>query len=186
MGLSRSFPRHRGPEKGLRPGRRAGRPRSITDRVNPPPFVVFADDWGTHPSSCQHIFRRVAREHRTLWVNTVGLRPPRLTTDDAARVVRKVQRWVRPPASSASGEASNADAGLDLYVLAPPMVPWMRPEPVRALNRASVRRALRASAAKLGLERPVLVATVPNGIDAAGALGERTLVYYCVDDFTNW
>ena len=66
-------------------------------RTSPPlDFIVLGDDWGAHPSSVQHIFRRVARRHRTLWVNTLGLRPPRLDRADAARVVRKVRNWWSP------------------------------------------------------------------------------------------
>lgn len=148
-------------------------------------FIVFGDDWGAHPSSVQHIFRRVARKHRTLWVNTVGLRPPRLDRRDAERVVRKVRSMLAPArASSASAESSNES--LDLHVIAPPMVPWMRPAPLRALNRLSVRRAVEAKARSLGLRRPVVLTTVPNGVDGAGLAGSRALVYYCVDDFTNW
>lgn len=148
-------------------------------------FIVFGDDWGAHPSSVQHIFRRVARKHRTLWVNTVGLRPPRLDRRDAERVVRKVRSMLAPArASSASAESSNES--LDLHVVAPPMVPWMRPAPLRALNRMSVRRVVEAKARSLGLRRPVVLTTVPNGVDGAGLAGSRALVYYCVDDFTNW
>ena len=33
---------------------------------------------------------------------------------------------------------------------------------------------------------PVVVTTVPNGVDGRGLAGSRCLVYYCVDDFTNW
>ncbi len=65
-----------------------------------PSFIVFGDDWGAHPSSVQHLFRRIARDHRTLWVNTVGLRPPRLDARDAARVVRKLRAIVRPDRKS--------------------------------------------------------------------------------------
>jgi glycosyltransferase involved in cell wall biosynthesis len=125
------------------------------------------------------LFRRIARTHRTLWVNTVGLRPPRLQREDARRIVTKLASWRR---ARPRGE----DEGLDLHVIAPPMLPWMRPRPLRALNRASVRRSLRSAAHAHGIASPVLVVTVPNGIDAAGVLGERLLVYYCVDDFTLW
>jgi glycosyltransferase involved in cell wall biosynthesis len=89
--------------------------------------------------------------------------------------------WLQPRERGGAGDPS-----LDLHALAPPMVPWMRPRALRALNRASVRNALVHCAAALGIERPVLVVTVPNAVDAAGALNERLLVYYCVDDFTLW
>ena len=149
-----------------------------------PSFIVFGDDWGAHPSSVQHLFRRIARDHRTLWVNTVGLRPPRLDARDAARVVRKLRAIVRPPPATAS--TTSGSDGLDLHVVAPPMVPWMRPSALRALNRASVRAAVGRAAERLGLRDPVVVTTVPNGVDGRGVAGSRSLVYYCVDDFAAW
>ena len=39
-------------------------------------FVVFSDDWGRHPSSSQHLFTRIARRRRVVWVNTIGTRTP--------------------------------------------------------------------------------------------------------------
>jgi glycosyltransferase involved in cell wall biosynthesis len=151
--------------------------------------VVFADDWGGHPSCVQHVFRRLARTHPTVWVNTVGLRPPRLDRKDAARVVRKVRTMLGARGEDNAGAAPASDApevGLKLQVCAPAMVPWMRPEPVRALNRLSVHRALRRLREHLGPAEPTLVVAVPNGVDALGALPFAAVVYYCVDDFANW
>jgi hypothetical protein len=150
----------------------------------PPSFVVFGDDWGAHPSSVQHLFRRIARSHRTVWVNTVGLRPPRLDRADAARVVRKL-RGIARGATKTPQSAQHTEA-LDLHVVSPPMVPFMRPSPLRALNRATVRSAVEALAKRLDVRDPIVLTTVPNGVDGAGLAGSRTLVYYCVDDFTNW
>jgi hypothetical protein len=53
-------------------------------------FIVFSDDWGVHPSSCQHLFRCLAPEHPTVWVNTVGMRPVRFTLEDLRKAMRKV------------------------------------------------------------------------------------------------
>lgn len=149
-----------------------------------PSFIVFGDDWGAHPSSVQHLFRRIARTHRTLWVNTLGLRPPRLDRRDAERVVRKLRGMLGPRAAPSS--APSTTEGLDLHVVSPPMLPWMRPAPMRIANRESVRLAVGRAAERLGLREPVVVTTVPNGVDGRGLAGSRCLVYYCVDDFTNW
>lgn len=175
----------RGDTAGCKGGQALGIGTYVDERV---PFVVFSDDWGRHPSSCQHLFRRIARRHRTLWVNTLGLRPPRATVADVRRAMEKLGRWFDDAVQCGVGRGiGQRDAGgLDLYVIAPLMVPWMRPWPLRALNRRFVRNALAAAAGTLGIERPVLVVTVPNGVDAAGVLGERLLVYYCVDDFVLW
>ncbi len=149
-----------------------------------PSFIVFGDDWGAHPSSVQHLFRRIARTHRTLWVNTLGLRPPRLDRRDAERVVRKLRAMLGPRSEPAVATTSSSD--LDLHVVAPPMLPWMRPAPLRLANRESVRFAVGRAAERLGMRNPIVVTTVPNGVDGRGIAGSDCLVYYCVDDFTNW
>lgn len=151
-----------------------------------PSFIVFGDDWGAHPSSVQHLFKRIARTHRTLWVNTLGLRPPRLDRRDAERVVRKVRAMLAPRSEAPVGSSRDDHAGLDLHVVAPPMLPWMRPGPMRLANRESVRLVVGRAAERLGVRDPIVVTTVPNGVDGRGLAGSRCLVYYCVDDFTSW
>ena len=147
-------------------------------------FVVFSDDWGEHPSSCQHLFRQLAREHRVLWVNTVGMRTPRLTATDFGKAVRKVRRMV-----ARTGVAAPAQAGLmpqNLEVLQPPMLPLPGLSLVRAFNDWSARRLVKEALARRGMKRQVVVATVPNACELVGGLDASTIVYYCVDDFAQW
>jgi len=145
-------------------------------------FVVFSDDWGVHPSSCQHIFRSLARESRVLWVNTIGMRPPRLSVADFKKAVRKVATMLRAPSRSQQGQAE-VDP---VRVCAPLMTPYRRPRWLRALNNASVVRAVRRGAKDLGMGEFCSVTTVPNVGGVIPALGARRVVYYCVDDFSEW
>src|SRR5688572_8832025 len=73
-------------------------------------FVVFADDWGRHPSSCQHIFRRILPRADVLWVNTVGLRTPRLSLYDIKRSAEVISHWVLPGKRGPSGADAPAAA----------------------------------------------------------------------------
>jgi hypothetical protein len=66
-------------------------------RVADPSFIVFSDDWGEHPSSSQHIFRRIAATHDVLWVNTIGLRKPNLSRLDLAKARRKIRKMETGP-----------------------------------------------------------------------------------------
>ncbi|MGH9905836.1 MAG: hypothetical protein ACRD8U_09685, partial [Pyrinomonadaceae bacterium] len=45
---------------------------------------------------------------------------------------------------------------------------------------------MRRYAGRLNISHPIMVSTVPNACDYVGCLGERQVVYYCVDDFTKW
>ena len=65
---------------------------SLTNRPN---LIVFSDDWGRHPSSCQHLTSHLLDDFNVTWLNTIGTRPPRL---DLATVSRC---WTR----SATGQS---------------------------------------------------------------------------------
>lgn len=147
-------------------------------------FIVFSDDWGRHPSSSQHLFRRMPPGSRALWVETIGLRPPRLTSYDARRILEKVRGWISPGSPASEPPWCETPAGLVRY--APPMHPFYGSPAGAASNDALLVRLLRRRLAALGFDRPVLVTTVPNACGLVGRLGERAAIYYCVDDFETW
>ncbi len=148
-------------------------------------FVVFSDDWGRHPSSSQHLFRRIAREHRVLWVETIGLRSPRLNRADFQRALEIGRDWLRPDAHSAA-ERPWCETPPQLHRYRPLMHPFYGTRVGAALNDAWVAARVRSRAHALGFTRPVLLTTVPNVAGLVGHLDERCAVYYCVDDFETW
>ena len=58
-------------------------------------FVVFAEDWGSHPSSTQHLFARIAKEHDVIWFNSIGMRKPGLNLKDINRIVTKLSLMIK-------------------------------------------------------------------------------------------
>ena len=148
------------------------------------PLLIFADDWGRHPSSCQHLTRRLLDRHSVVWVNTIGMRPPRLDLLTLRRGLGKVRQWVRPARSSPGADAPlSPKAGP--RVLNPRMWPWLRSTLDRRLNRALLLRQLAPVVAAMP-EAPVAVTTLPIVADLMGPLAVRRWVYYCVDDFGQW
>lgn len=142
------------------------------------PLLVFADDWGRHPSSCQHLIHRLLDQHPVLWVNTIGMRPPRFDLLTLRRGLGKVRQWFRRTPASASEPAGPR-------VLNPRMWPWFRSGFDRRLNRTLLLRQLAPALACLP-EPPVAVTTLPIVADLMGRLPVRRWVYYCVDDFGQW
>ncbi|MER2603608.1 MAG: glycosyltransferase [Candidatus Competibacter phosphatis] len=155
---------------------------TVGENAIEPYFIVFSDDWGVHPSSCQHLFRQVAASHRVLWVNTIGMRNPTLSWTDAKKAMMKVSRMLRRARSS--GEGSSTNPKVD--VCQPAMLPFSSLSLVRYFNRHSVVTAVRGRTRALGMDRPVIVSTVPNACDYIESLDRSYVVYYCVDDFTQW
>src|SRR4051794_39255387 len=65
-------------------------------------LLIFADDWGRHPSSCQHLARHLLSRHRIAWVNTIGTRTPRFDWATLRRGLEKVGQWTRSATTSAA------------------------------------------------------------------------------------
>lgn len=141
-------------------------------------LLVFADDWGRHPSSCQHLVRRLLARHATYWVNTIGTRTPRLEWATVVRGLEKVRQWVRQARESEAGPAN-------LRVLNPKMWPWCGSALGRRLNRQLLVRQLTPLLRSLP-EPPVVVTTIPIVSELIGRLPVQRWVYYCVDDFSQW
>jgi Glycosyl transferases group 1 len=147
-------------------------------------FVVFADDWGRHPSSCQHLFRRLLPGNRVLWVNTIGTRAPGLSRGDLVRAWGKLREWTARGGEREPGADARAGAaGPRPDVLAPVMIPFDGVPGARAFNARSIRGTV---AAALGADAPIVVTTIPDVAEVVGTLGEALSVYYCVDEFSEW
>src|SRR5689334_23104520 len=99
-----------------------------------PPLLVFADDWGRHASSCQHLVRQLLPRREVCWVNTIGMRPPRLDLATITRGAGKIRGWLSPPGRAAEPLPDH------LRVANPIMWPWFTTRFDRRLNRALLSR----------------------------------------------
>jgi glycosyltransferase involved in cell wall biosynthesis len=141
-------------------------------------LLVFSDDWGRHPSSCQHLVQRLLARHQVLWVNTIGTRVPSFSLSTIRRGVEKIADW---SLSTRTGcrESSNPS------VLSPRMWPWFRRRHDRWLNEHLLTRAIEPVLKSAG-EPVFAVTTIPIMADLIGRLSVRRWTYYCVDDFSVW
>jgi glycosyltransferase involved in cell wall biosynthesis len=142
-------------------------------------IIVISDDWGRHPFSCQHIMKHFLPQNRLLWVQTIGMRRPKLNFNDAKRSVQKLRSYFSRPVSQGKRFPDN------LTVVDPFMLPFGN-SLVRAVNRRSVIRAVRCMMNKLDFKKPIVITTLPNAADYLGSFGETVSVYYCVDEFSEW
>jgi glycosyltransferase involved in cell wall biosynthesis len=154
------------------------------------PLLVFADDWGRHPSSCQHLIAKLLPHRSVTWVNTIGTRPPGLNWNTFTRGLGKLRQWLRAnPARQSGGEGcGNTPAlasGVRPVVLNPKMWPSFRSHLGRGLNRRLLTRALAPVVDALTVA-PVVVTTLPLTADLVGRIRAVRWVYYCVDDFSVW
>jgi hypothetical protein len=144
-----------------------------------PTLLVFSDDWGRHPSSCQHLIRELLPRFRVIWVNTIGTRKPRFNLSTLSRAWEKLSHWFSPKRSG------DEPLPFTLQVVSPRMWPWFSHRWDRWLNRKLLVRQLES------LLSPhqgfvVAITTLPITADLVGRLRVSRWIYYCVDDFGQW
>jgi hypothetical protein len=151
--------------------------RPLTGAVRPAPWLIFSDDWGRHPTSCQHLVRHLLPEQPVVWVNLIGTRRPALDWATARRGFEKLGQWLRP--------AAEKSLPANLRVVSPAVWPGFGAPLERRLNRAWLTRQLWPWLDRLP-EPPIAITTMPTAADLVGELPVAHWVYYCVDDFGVW
>ncbi len=137
-------------------------------------ILCFSHDWSSDPLSKTHFMRLLARDNRVLWVNSIGYRAPRASKADLSRAFAKLK----------AASAPMTEPEKNIFVLNPLAIPAYGKPALRELNRRllgfQVRRAMR----RLGFQRPINWVFNPAAGLLAGSLGEQSLIYHCVDEYT--
>jgi glycosyltransferase involved in cell wall biosynthesis len=142
---------------------------------DPQPVVCISTaDWDAPLwTNKQHLMSRLADAGTpVLYVDSVGLRRPAASGQDAARIRRRLATW-RPFARPVR-ERVLRDSPL--------VVPLHDVPSVQRLNRALVRARVRRNERRYRLERPVVWTYAPMGADVFDPQRHDGLVYHCVDD----
>ncbi len=144
-------------------------------------WVVFGDDWGAHPSTTQHLIRHLPEEDRVVWVNSMGMRAPKISAYDLKRLSSKLVSMLtsRTATTSENGRSSGAHPVATIH---PRSVPWHHVAAARAVTRRLLGSQLRSTLAALKFDRPVVLTSTPI---AAWYLPTpyRRLGYLRLDDY---
>lgn len=143
-------------------------------------IVVFSDDWHGLPFSCKHLLRHFLPEVPVIWVETIGLRMPKLNLYDFRRAVNKVSGWL-------SSDKVQTDAlPKNLHIVDPVQIPYNQVGIIRIFNRNSIIRKLAKFQAVGGRRKRVIITTWPFLGNIIGCLNESLSIYYRVDDFSEF
>jgi glycosyltransferase involved in cell wall biosynthesis len=139
-------------------------------------ILCFSHDWTGDPLSKTHLMRVLSKDNRILWINAIANRMPTTSTKDIRRIFGKLKRFTEPVKEVES----------NIFVLNPLAIPAYGTEAVRKFNQkfliAQVKKAMR----KLKFEKPINMVFNPAAGLLAGNLNEDELIYYCVDDYTEF
>ncbi len=143
-------------------------------------LTVFADDWGRHPSSCQHIVHHLCNRYDVTWVNTIGMRTPKLDRVTVARALGKFREWSWKQHRDKGDDSTHGPT-----VISPRMWPWFTRKHDRLLNRHLLSRAVNRILPPPP-SQAVAITTIPIVADLVGQIRVARWIYYCVDDFSQW
>ncbi len=139
-------------------------------------IICFCNDWDGDPLSKKHIMQRMARRNRVLWVNSIGNRNPTATVRDFKRIVNKLGKFL--------GGLRRVEQ--NLWVFSPLALPFHGNAAARRINRFCLSASLRRACRRLGFRNPITWSFVPSSGDVVGTLGEKFIVYHCVDEYSEF
>ncbi|WP_432452684.1 glycosyltransferase [Agarivorans sp. QJM3NY_29] len=151
-------------------------------------LIVFGEDWQRHPSSSQHVITELAKDHRILWINSIGLRRPRLSWRDLKRLFEKAKSMLGNRYSQHQGQLGKAATGAakpsNIHVMSPIAFPAPRSTLFRWINRCLLKAQVARQVRRIGIKHPDLWLALPTAVDLLGHLNEQQVIYYCGDDFS--
>ncbi len=139
-------------------------------------IICFSQDWEGDPTSKKHIMRILSTKNRVLWVNSVGMRRPTASGRDFRRLVAKLRRTLM----------GCVEVEPNLFVANPLVLPLPGVELAERLNAAVLAGWLRRLCRRLGMARPILWTFYPYANRLVGRLGERMVIYHCVDEYASF
>ena len=139
-------------------------------------IIIFSNDWGGDPLSKHQIALRLARKNRILWVNSMGNRNPTVSAHDLRRAGKKLWHFFR-------GCRPVAD---NIFRFCPLVLPFHGSRVAQWINRWFLSWSLRRASRKLGFREPITLTFVPNSAGVVGSLCERLVIYYCVDEYSQF
>lgn len=139
-------------------------------------LIVFADDWGRHPSSCQHLVRNLLTACTVSWINTIGTRSPKFSLGLLHRGIEKLGQWGQRQSKTTKDFAPT--------IYNPIMYPGFRSAWQREINARILSRFITSHI--VDLSETVILSTIPIVADLLESVHVRRWVYYCVDDFSVW
>lgn len=143
-------------------------------------IIVFSDDWNGLPFSCKHLLSHFLPEIPLIWVETIGLRSPKLNLYDIKRAFEKFSGWLF------STKSPDVHLPENLNILNPFQIPYNHYGIVRRLNKVKMIHSLECFNKGRFSRYRVLITTWPFLGDVIGRLGEHLSIYYRVDDFSEF
>lgn len=142
-------------------------------------FIVFGEDWQSHPSSTQHLFKQLAKQHQVIWINSIGMRKPTFRLIDVKRVFNKLKSLFLSKRNRPNAKTTNTSQNINLTAHTLAVLPWHDNVIVRLFNKWVFNRK-----GFIDDEPIVYWLSVPTAISLISPREQDKVIYYCGDDFS--
>ena len=132
-----------------------------------------ANDWSDIASSKLHIMKYLGKSNTVLYIDTIGIRRPRLNSRDGKRALGKLQRILRGIRRVES----------NVFVWSPFAIPYHGVLGVDWFNARFIAMMVKRFASKLGMRQPIIWSYLPNAIDIIKRIPATRVIYHCIDDY---
>lgn len=139
-------------------------------------IICFAgeDWWYHHPHSKNHILKRLAKENRVLFVNSISMGLPSASNPDfflkIRRKLRSYMRWLRKVPEG-------------LFVMTPLNIPAYGSRTLRFVNRILLTLQLRLVMRLCRMRDPIVWVAIPSAADLVDHLDAKLVVYQVSDKY---
>ena len=141
-------------------------------------WIVFGDDWGAHPSTTQHLIVNLPREDRILWVDSIGMRQPKLRVVDVRRIWNKARRLLTHTPRELGGSSAKLAGQIK-----PKVIPWHLNPMGISFNLMSLSMSVGGRLRDLGMDSPVLLTSNPVVVNYLPAIPYSRSAYLRLDDY---
>ncbi len=156
------------------------------------PLIVFGEDWGAHPSSTQHLVKVLGQTRPVIWLNSIGLRKPKLSLHDFKRLFNKVKSFIvnlptinkkedKQNSKSTQGTHTNSQ----FIIINPLVIPCANSWFSLKLSKVILKWQLQLAYKKLSIKDPIIWSSLPTSVDYLALFNKAPCVYYCGDDFNS-
>ncbi len=136
-------------------------------------ICLASEDWGGHPSSSQHLIKVFARYNKILWIDSIGMRRPEVSSKDMKRIWSKLGKFFR----GLKQESEN------FYVYTPVVLPFHEVAVCRLFNRLFLQYKIKTFIKKLKITDPVWWVSTPIMASFIKGWEEGDSIYYMGDEY---
>jgi glycosyltransferase involved in cell wall biosynthesis len=139
-------------------------------------IICFAGEnwWYHHPHSKYHILKRLARQNRVIFVNSLTMGVPSASDPDLfLKIRRKLKTYFRWLKKTPQG----------IWVMTPISLPFFGSAWMRRLNQILLSAQMRVAMRICDIRRPIVWVAIPTAADVAERLHSKLVIYQVSDKY---